>query len=63
MKKLIDKLITNLRSNALEYWTGLMIVIGLPLIAFIYFGWPLAISVFIIVNIILGVLVLRKENR
>lgn len=59
MKKIID----NLKSNALEYWTLLMIVVGLPLVAFIHFGWTLALSVFIIVNIILGILVLKKENK
>lgn len=59
MKQLID----NLKSNALEYWTLLMIVVGLPLVAFIYVGWALAFAVFVIVNIIIGILNLRKETK
>jgi hypothetical protein len=59
----LKQLIDNLKSNALEYWTLLMILVGLPLIAFIYVGWALAFSVFVLVNIIIGILNLRKETK
>lgn len=59
----MKKIIENLKANALEYWTLLMILVGLPLIAFIYFGWSYALTVFIVANIILGILNLRKDAK
>ena len=59
----MKKIIENLRSNALEYWTLLMIIVGLPLIAFLYFGWAAALSVFVVANIIIGILNLRKDVK
>jgi len=59
----LKKIIENLRSNALEYWTLLMIIVGLPLIAFLYFGLAAAFSVFVVANIIIGILNLRKDVK
>lgn len=59
----MKNLIANVKSNALEYWTLLMILVGLPLIAFIYFGWALALSVFIVVNIVIGILNIKKDIK
>jgi hypothetical protein len=59
----LKNLIDNLKSNALEYWTLLMILVGLPLIAFIYAGWALALTVFVLTNIIIGILNLKKDSK
>jgi len=40
-----------------------MIIVGLPLIAFLYFGWAAALSVFVVANIIIGILNLRKDVK
>lgn len=59
----MKKLIEHLKSNALEYWTLLMIIVGLPLVAYIYFGLGLAFAVFVVVNIIIGILNIKKDLK
>lgn len=46
----------------IENWTLLLLVAGLPLVGLIYADIRLAFAVFCVVNIIIGVLYLRKDK-
>jgi hypothetical protein len=51
-----------LRGNLYESYVLGLIVLGLPLVGLIYGGWREAVTVFILVNIGLGVLALRSSE-
>lgn len=46
-------------NNMLERYILVLISVGLPFIAFIYFDWRAALAVLIVVQIIIGLLALR----
>lgn len=51
-----------IRTNFIEWNTLLAIVVGLPAIAYLYVDVKLAAAVFIMVQIALGVVALRKSE-
>lgn len=48
-----------IKANGVEVYTTLLIVAGLPFIAYIYAGWKPAVTVTIIVQTALGMVSLR----
>lgn len=48
--------------NLYEYFVIALISVGLPLIGQMYVDWRAALSIFIVVNIILGLLVLKGND-
>lgn len=57
----LQKLRDNLRNNALEYYTITMILVGLPLVINLFFGWKYALAGFVTLNVIIGLYALRNE--
>lgn len=52
----------HIKANFVEGYTLLLIVVGPPLIAYIYVDAELALAVFIITQIALGILTLRVRK-
>lgn len=50
-----------LNEDFLEYYVLTLLVLGLPLVAFLYADYRLSLLTFIIVQIIIGVLAIRKK--
>jgi len=57
--RLIKAQAGKLKDNITELYTLLLIVVGLPAVAYIYIDWKLALTVFILVQIALGFFSLR----
>lgn len=57
--KIAKRLTNKVRADLLEYYTHALIIVGLPVVALVYADWRLALSVFITVQIVIGVLALR----
>lgn len=51
-----------LPDNLYETFVTALIVVGLPLVAYIYIDWRAALTAFVLVNIVLGVMVLRGKE-
>lgn len=51
-----------IRSNLLEYYTLFLIVVGIPLIGFIYVDWKLAVALCVGVQSLLGVTAAIRGN-
>lgn len=51
-----------IKANLLEGYVTLLIVVGLPAIAFMYVNWQLAVAVSIVAQITLGILSLKGNN-
>lgn len=61
MNKLKSLYIT-IKKDALEYYALTLLVVGLPVIAWIYFDWRAALAVTLIVQAVICVLALKKRN-
>ena len=57
----IKKLITNVKKNLTEYWTALFVAVGIPVVAWLYVDWKLALSVFIVIQAVTGLFALRSK--
>lgn len=53
---------TKIKENIIEYYTLVLLVLGLPLVAFVYLDWRAALAVFVLVQIVLGLLVVRRDK-
>lgn len=62
MKQLATKIRTYISKNTLELYVAVLAVIGLPLIAYIYVDWRLALAVFIAVQLVPAFLALRSSK-
>jgi hypothetical protein len=52
-----------LREDIIEYYTLVLLIAGLPLVAFVYWDWRAALTVFIVVQIVLGVMIVFRSAR
>lgn len=61
--KRIKALVATVKDKlTVENWTFFLLVVGLPLIGYIYTDWKLALTIFCIVNIVIGILYIRKHK-
>jgi energy-converting hydrogenase Eha subunit E len=59
---MFKKLTKNISINLQEYYTLSLITVGLPLIGLVYSGWKLALTIFILTQITIGLLYLRATG-
>lgn len=58
----IKKLVQNIKDNAVDYYTALILVIAIPAVIATMFGWQIGLLVSFIIQVILGVFSLRGSK-
>lgn len=51
------------KSDLLEYYVMALLFFGLPLVAFVYFGWRAALTTFVVTQVLIGLLALRGTQE